>query len=72
MPYVRAARARVVVLENVDEPDAVSAITQSLSTISAYFWRTQALSPETHAGLPTRRERRFFVGVLRQYAPQWA
>jgi len=64
MPYVRAARARVVVLENVDEPDAVAAITQSLSTVSAYFWRSQTLSPKTHAGIPARRERRFFVGMI--------
>ena len=72
MPFVMAAKAKVVVLENVDEPDAVASISTMLQDASAYFWRSQALDPSTHAGVPARRERRFFIGILRQFAPQWA
>ena len=72
MPFMQAAKAKVVVIENVDEPDATAAISTILSDARAYFWRSQTLDPTTHAGVPARRERRFFVGVLRQYAPQWA
>jgi hypothetical protein len=72
MAFVMAAKAKVVVIENVDEPDAVASISTMLADATAYFWRSQALDPSTHAGVPARRERRFFIGVLRQCAPQWA
>ena len=72
MPFLHAARAKVVVIENVDEPDATAAISTMLADATAYFWRSQALDPSVHASAPARRERRFFVGILRQHAPQWA
>ena len=70
MPYVMAARADIVVVENVDEPDAVAAITTILHGATAYGWRSQRLDP-TDFGLPVSRARRYFVGVLREIAPWW-
>ena len=72
MPFVTSAKAKVVVIENVDEPDAVASIATMLADARAYFWRSQALDPATHAGVPARRERRFFIGILKPLAPQWA
>ena len=71
MPYLMAARADIVVVENVDEPDAVAAITTILHGATAYGWRSQRLDP-TDFGLPVSRSRRYFVGVLREIAPWWA
>ena len=70
MPYVMAARADIVVVENVDEPDAVAAITTILQGATAYGWRSQRLDP-TDFGLPVSRSRRYFVGVLQKIAPWW-
>ena len=72
MGFVFAARARIVVVENVNDPDGAAMLRSSLSRAKAYFWRSQMLDPPQHAGVPAKRERRFFVGILRQFAPQWA
>ena len=61
--FVRAKRARVVVLENVDEADGVGAIDTTLSAIAGYEWHSQRLCPHEHFGEPVRRARRFWVGV---------
>ena len=71
LPYVLAARADVVIVENVDEPNAVAAITTVLTGAAAYHWRSQRLDP-TDFGVPVHRTRRYFVGVLRDIAPWWA
>ena len=65
------ARADVVVVENVDEPDAVAAIATVLTGATSYHWRSQRLDP-TDFEVPVHRARRYFVGVLREIAPWWA
>ena len=64
MGYVAAGSARVVVVENVDEPDAVEAVEAVLRERGTrYTWRAQALGGVEHGGEPQDRKRRFWVGV---------
>ena len=63
--YALSGRARVVVIENVDEPDGVDAINSIIATCAAYWWRSQSLDSHVHAGQPVARRRRFWVGVRR-------
>ena len=63
MQYPRTHRPLAVVVENVDEPEARTAITATLLTVPAYDWYTfAALARETGVML---RERRFWVGLRR-------
>ena len=63
MGFIRRGRAKVVVVENVDEPDGVGALTDLLCEISSYSWSSQAIDSLLHAGVPVRRSRRFWVGI---------
>ena len=63
LAYVRARRARVVVVENVAEKDGLGAIETALHAAGGYVWSMQILCPHVHAGQPVRRERAFWVGV---------
>lgn len=63
LSFVQRGKAKVVVIENVDEPDGVGALTDLICEISCYTWRSQALDSLLHAGVPVRRSRRFWVGV---------
>ena len=71
LPYVMAGRARVVVIENVDDPDARAVLGTVLTSAPSYVWRSQILSPVEHAGVPVARSRAFFVGVQRLLAHEW-
>ena len=62
--FILQSKAKVVIVENVDEPDATACIATILASAKAYSWRSQALDPAEHAGVPARRRRRFFVGIL--------
>ena len=62
-PFVAAGRAAVVVIENVDETDGADAITTVVASYPMYSWQSQQLGAEEHAGVPVRRDRRFWVGV---------
>ena len=64
--FARLARARVVVIENVSEPDGVGMIDTIASACKAYEWWRQSLDPLTHVGVPVSRDRAFWVGVLRE------
>lgn len=67
--YVRSARACVVVVENVGDPDAEGAITTVLTReCGSYSWRYQRLGACKHAGAPVERERGFWVGCVRGYS----
>ena len=61
--YVREKRPRVVVMENVSEPEAIGPMTGLLSRLEGYRRRTAPLDPRTTAGAPTARERQFWVLV---------
>ena len=61
--FVRMRRARVVIVENVDDADGVGVIDTALHALGGYAWVSQRLCPLEHAGQPVRRERRFWVGV---------
>ena len=63
LAFVRARRAAVVVLENVDELDGIAAITTVLVAIDGYSWMEQTLSAREHAGAPVLRVRHFWVGL---------
>ena len=66
MAFVATGAANVVVVENVDEPDAASAIRTALRAQGAlYEWREQMLSATEHAGVPHERVRRFWIGKRR-------
>jgi len=60
--FVLAGRARVVVVENVAEPDGVASISTALQQ-APYTWHRQKLDALEHAGQPVSRERMFWVGV---------
>ena len=62
-PFLAAGRATVAVVENVDERDGVGHLTTLVAAFPAYSWRSQRLAADEHAGFPTSRERRFWVGV---------
>ena len=62
---VAAGLARVVVVENVDEPDGVAAISTVLQRARSYEWYSQTLDPHVHAACPVTRTRRYWVGVSR-------
>jgi hypothetical protein len=62
--FVIAGRARVVVVENVAEPDGVGAINTVLRG-APYTWHYQRLDALEHAGQPVSREREFWVGLRR-------
>eukprot|EP00966_Prymnesium_polylepis_P213754 4950243-Prymnesium_polylepis.1 len=66
-----AGRARVVVIENVDDPDARAVLGTVLTSAPSYVWRPQILSPVEHAGVPVARSKAFFVGVQRLLAHEW-
>ena len=69
LAFVAGGHANVVVIENVDEPDAAFAIRSVLrASCQHYSWREQALGAVEHAGVPHERMRRFWVGV-RERAP---
>ena len=56
----------VVVIENVDIPEAAFAINTVLrAQLRHYSWREQALGAREHAGVPHERWRRFWLGVRR-------
>lgn len=61
--FISQGKARVVVVENVDEPDGVGALTDLLAEMQGYSWRSQAIDSLSHAGVPFRRRRRFWLGV---------
>lgn len=61
--FISQGKAKVVIVENVDEPDGVGVITDLLSEMRGYAWRSQAIDSLTHAGVPVRRLRRFWLGV---------
>jgi hypothetical protein len=71
LPFVMKGRARVVVVENVDDRDARAVLGTLLSDAPSDVWRSQVLNPVEHAGVPIARSRAFFVGVLRQLAHEW-
>ena len=71
LPFVAAAKAKVVVVENVDEPDGVGAITTVLRGLRQYKWRSQTIDACAHGGIPAVRARRFWIGVLLLYVPHW-
>ena len=61
--FISERKAAIVVVENVDEPDGVGAITDLLAEMGGYSWRSQALDSLVHAGAPVRRRRHFWLGV---------
>ena len=66
IPNLAGARARVAVVENVDEPDGVGAIDTALTAVGGYDWYSQSICPSVHCGMPIRRLRRYWVGVRRE------
>ena len=61
--YIRRAHPRIVVVENVNEPEAVNAITALLLSIPGYTWHGGPIDACKHGGVPMRRVRHFWVGV---------
>jgi hypothetical protein len=59
--YVRHARPRAVVMENVSEPSTVGALTGLLARLEGYTVETGVLDPATDGGAPMTRERQFWV-----------
>ena len=68
--YVATARPRLVFIETVsrlyDKPKHLARMKfeDSLRSIVGYKWRSQIMSPNTHADVPCHRERLFWIGVL--------
>ena len=64
LTYVREQKPRVAVLENVNEPSAVGAMSGLLSRIQGYKSVEEgALTPQGTARVPMARERHFWVLV---------
>ena len=61
LAYVRRARPRVVVMENVTEASSVGPITGLLGRLSGYHLETGVLDPRNIAKMPIARERQFWV-----------
>ena len=62
--FLKTARARVAVIENVCEPDGVATIDTILTREStAYKWSSQCISVKEHAGVPMGRIRHFWLGL---------
>lgn len=61
--FVHAKKAKIVVVENVNEPDGVGAITDIIAEIDGYEWFSQPLDARIHAGVPVNRARRFWIGI---------
>ena len=62
--FLKTARARGAVMENVCEPDGVATIDTILTREStAYKWSSQCISVKEHAGVPMGRIRHFWPGL---------
>jgi hypothetical protein len=61
LDYVRRARPRAVVLENVAQRSISGPLTGLLSRLGGYSVRTGVLDPQTAADAPIARERQFWV-----------
>lgn len=60
LEYPRRHRPALVVVENVDEPDAVSIIDAGLRSLEGYVWASARLSARDHG--PMTRVRRWWMG----------
>ena len=63
MAYPQAHRPLAIVVENVDEPEARTAITAALLSIPSYDWST-LVATARETGVMTRK-RRFWIGQRR-------
>ena len=61
--YAHRVRPLSIVVENVNEPGVVAGITAIVTSLTGYAWKLQILDSLTHAGVPVKRERAFWVGV---------
>jgi hypothetical protein len=61
LEYVRRARPRAVVLENVAQRSISGPLTGLLSRLGGYSVRTSVLDPQTAAAAPMARERQFWL-----------
>ena len=63
--YVREKQPHLVLLENVDEPEATVPISGMLGSLAEYEWERIVICPYQHLGWPVRRRRSFWLGWLR-------
>lgn len=49
--FVHAKKAKIVIVENVNEPDNVGATTDIIAEIEGYEWLSQPLDARIHAGV---------------------
>jgi hypothetical protein len=62
LDYVRTARPRAVLIENVTGATIVRPLAAMVGGITGYAWSAGVLSPVTHAEAPMERERFFVLG----------
>lgn len=68
LAYARTGTPRVVVVENVGDPDSEGALTTVITReCPDYDWFYQRLGAQKHAGVPVARERGFWVGARKGY-----
>jgi hypothetical protein len=63
LEYVRTARPKVVVVENVNEPSAIGGIGGLLARLAGYEAEGGTLEPQEVAGAPVARDRHYWVLV---------
>jgi len=64
--FIRAGRALMVVIENVDERVGTEALAAVVSGLVGYTWYWVSLCAREHGGLVQARSRIFIVGVLKR------
>ena len=62
LDYVRRARPRIVIVENVDTPSIVEPMWAMLRAIPGYVWEGSRTDPREVAEMPTARVRYYWVG----------
>lgn len=69
LSYARAAAPRVILVENVVEPEVSAPLTGLLQRLEGYVVESAVLDPRVALGEPVARERRFWV-LTRTYGPR--
>ena len=63
LEYVRQRRPSIVIMENVSDSEAISAISSMVLAITFYTWHGGIIDTHRHCGLPMTRRRYFWVGT---------
>ena len=65
LKHARARRPGRIIIENVPSRAVTTAINAIAGDLREYEWSKITLCPYEHFGLPSRRKRRYWIGVLK-------